>query len=111
MDKALRALSMVQTQSDELDRLRARIRSVLLEGTVGVGEIVFGTLRASIGCPVIVTFDGAACALMFDGKTVAEGASPIIAVLPSGTGELKLDRVRNNARALVTGAGVAAKPS
>lgn len=104
MDRASRALSIAEDHSAAIDGLNDKIaknaKTLAAVGAESGGKVSFGTI-ASYGGGVVVAFDGESCELTFCGETVAVGASPILAVLPSGKGELALSAARANARALV----------
>lgn len=102
MDKINRALSGLDDNTARLEVLARRINSAVVKGTTDGGVTSFGTLGADGGA-AIVAFDGGACDLVFCGKVVASGASPLFAKL-SGSGELKLSASRTNARGIVFGA-------
>ena len=102
MDKTLTALTMAETNSAAIETLRARVtrRPAVYTGNTVGGGTSFGTVTARYGGAVIAAFDGEPCGLYFCGERLAFGASPMIAALPKGEGELRLDGARVGAKAL-----------
>ncbi|MCM1368003.1 MAG: hypothetical protein NC184_04250 [Roseburia sp.] len=112
MDKINRALLGVEDNSVRIEAVRALLKrstgATVLSGVTatagGTSYTTFGTVAVSQGAAVIAVFDGGSCSLDFAGKQIATRSSPIVGVLPVGTGELKLSAARSNALALVLGA-------
>lgn len=103
MDRSVRALSLAEDALAAAENLRAKINAESLNAVSDGAYSSFGTV-ASSGGAVVAAFDGSGAALTFCGQTLASGASPLMASIPAGRGELALSAVRNNARALVIGA-------
>ena len=101
MEKATRALIGVEDNTLRIEAIAKRASSVVVTGVASGGTTSFGTLYVDGGA-AIIAFDGSACELTFGGKTVASGTSPLFAKL-SGSGELKLNAARSNARGIVFG--------
>ena len=88
----------------ELDKkLLRRTKCRLVSGTVADGNTTFGQITSDGGVGVVITFPGTSATLKFGGATVITGRSPIIAVLPAGTGEAVFPSVYQGALALIIG--------
>lgn len=102
MDKTDRALLLAEDNASAVNALYSRLpQRRVLTSAAKDGKTSFGSLACTFPVAAVVAFGGAACSLEYCGKTVASGVSPIIAVLPIGNGELRLDGLRNNACALI----------
>ncbi len=103
MDKTVAALCMAENNAAEIAALRARVnaRTYVVAGNTENGVTSFGTVSVKHVGAALIAFDGEPCGLYFRGDKIADGASPIIAVLPVGDGELALDGTRAAAKALL----------
>ncbi len=101
MEKLNRALLSLEDNTARIETIARRATSTVITGTAGGGVTSFGTMKADGGA-VVIAFDGAACDLSFVGTTVASGTSPLFAKL-TGSGELKLNGERGNARGIAFG--------
>ncbi|MCH5158924.1 MAG: hypothetical protein J1F33_07000 [Clostridiales bacterium] len=102
MDKINRALLDIDDIRSRQQSMERKLSPVVLEGKKSSGYVSLGRVEAR-GAALVVTFEGGDAKLVFNDVTVAEGFSPIVAVV-SGVGELILEGIINNARALVLGA-------
>lgn len=107
MDKINIALSATEDNAAairELSKsLARRTKCRLVSGTAANGSTSFGQITSDGNVGVVITFPGTSVTLTFGGATIATGTSPIIAVLPAGTGEAKLAAAVQNASALIIG--------
>lgn len=108
MEKINRALYASEENAANIAELRAQMKartaSAALTGTADGEQTLFGVVTAYCPASAIVVFEGESVRLTFGDAVIAEGSSPLIAVLPEGKGALALSAVRNGARAVVTGA-------
>lgn len=107
MDKVTRALSMAEDNSIKLkvlESMTARFAKTLaLSGAPADGMMSFGKIAINGPSAVIATYTGTTCTLALDGMPIANGPSPIIAVLDESHGELALFGSATSAKALVIG--------
>ncbi|MBD5131955.1 MAG: hypothetical protein HDT28_05120 [Clostridiales bacterium] len=107
MDRATRALSLVEDGNANLEKVRhtvtERTTALVLNGKATGTDTSFGTVSLSTDRAIIVRFLGEQCRLVFCYKQIAIGTSPIIAVLPAGEGDLKLSVPRQAATAVIFG--------
>ena len=107
MDKASVALAATEDNAAairELSKQFARKTSCrLLDSKLNDEKYAsFGNVTSDGSVGVVVKFSGTSTALVFCGNIVNTGVSPIIAVLPAGSGELMLGAARA-ANALIIG--------
>ena len=107
MDKTTIALAATEDNAAairELSKQVARCKTGcrLVDGTSVNGVTSFGNVTSDGGVGVFVKFVGTAVTLRFCGKDVLTSTAPLIAVLPSGSGELTLN-VNRAAGALIIG--------
>lgn len=102
MDKINRALLDIDDIRSRQQSMERKLSPVIIDGEKTDGDMSFGKLDARAAA-LVVTFEGGNARLVFNGETVGEGFSPIVAVI-DGSGELYLEGIINNARALVFGA-------
>lgn len=106
MDRVTVALSATEDNAaairDLNKALAQRTTCRYIVATIGDGTS-FGEVTSSGKMGAVVTFSGATAVLNFCGERVAISSSPIVAVIPAGRGELKLETVRQNGRALLIG--------
>lgn len=107
MDKINVALSATEDNAAAIRELNKtlvrRTKCRLVSGKAAGGVTSFGQATSDGSVGVVVTFSGASATLAFGDVTVRAAVSPIIAVLPAGTGEVKLSAVRDSACALIIG--------
>ncbi|MCH5350882.1 MAG: hypothetical protein J1F39_02810 [Clostridiales bacterium] len=104
MDKINRALLDIDDIRSRQQSMERKLSPIVIEGKKSNGGISFGVIEAS-HTALVVSFEGGNGTLTFNGVTVGEGISPIVAAV-NGTGELVLEGIIVSARALVLGAKV-----
>lgn len=108
MDKASVALSATEDNAAAIRELNKKLQSRtacrLVVGKSSGSYTTFGTITSSGNTAVIVVFGGTATniRLLMDGEIINISPSPIVAVLPKGSGELKITGART-ANALIIG--------
>ena len=107
MDKINVALSATEDNAAAIRELNKtllrRTKCRLVAGTAANGVTSFGQVASDGGVGVVITFSGASATLMFGNVTVISATSPIIAVLPAGTAEVKLSSAQQSSSALIIG--------
>lgn len=87
-----------------LESMTARFAKISFIASENIdGATSFGEISVVSPSAVIVTYTGASRVLNFDGKPIASGPSPLVAVLDGGRGELALSGNVTDATALVIG--------
>lgn len=124
MDKASVALSATEDNAAAIRELNKKLtaaenkiaainelNALLMErtacrfvvGTVSGGMTSFGNITSKGNTAVVVVYASTAAAyLLFNGKSVSYSASPLLGVLPEGSGELQINNTRT-AYALIIG--------
>lgn len=102
-DSGTRALRGVEQLDEKMQALvSARTRAAVFDGSGTANGTSFGNFVVRSTAAAVVSFTGSAAELTFCGKKVAGGASPVLAILPRGKGEIKLS-AQSGARMLVFG--------
>ena len=106
MDKINIALAATEDNAAAIRELnKALVRRCACEvigGTYG-DTTTFGTVTSNGSLGAVVSFSGDSATLKFGDDVLASGQSPLLAVLPAGTKELKLSALRMGATALIIG--------
>lgn len=108
MDKSEMALAAAEDNAVAIRAIKSSLKSCGVRCAVRIGTTeknatAFGNITTIGDGAVIAAFDGDSTELLFCDKTIAVGTSPILSVLPAGSGELRFSGRRSNARVVVIG--------
>lgn len=108
MEKINVALSEIEDNTNAIrelnKKLTSRTKCRFAVGNVANSVASFGQVTSDGGVGVIVVIPSTTMlTLTFNGETVVTSQSPIVAVLPAGTGELVISPATTSARALIIG--------